>query len=167
VNRRSAAVETHQLALTGFPPIVPANQTSKATCQTRDAIDQPHDSLVMIRRDFKLSRSPAQVRRILDADFKSAAAIEDHRRPFTGASRSLRAFGGALAHQRCWLTPKMPRPARLPEGSMCGSTSRSHPIRLPPKRARVLQQRAHLAEKGCFPMSSQDNQLVRLFHVEP
>jgi hypothetical protein len=39
VKGRSAAVETHLLALTEVPPIVPANQTGKVT-------DQPHDSLV-------------------------------------------------------------------------------------------------------------------------
>jgi hypothetical protein len=38
VNGRSAAVETHPLARTDVPPIVPANQTGKVT-------DQPHDSL--------------------------------------------------------------------------------------------------------------------------
>ena len=51
----SAAVETHRLTLTGIPPIVPANQTGKATGQpqTREAIDQPHDGLVMIRGDYR------------------------------------------------------------------------------------------------------------------
>ena len=50
---RSTAVETHRLALTDVPPIVPANQTGKATSQpqTREPIDQPHDGLVMIRRE--------------------------------------------------------------------------------------------------------------------
>jgi hypothetical protein len=38
VNVRSAAVEAHQVAFAGVPPIVPPNQTG-------DAIDQPNDRL--------------------------------------------------------------------------------------------------------------------------
>jgi hypothetical protein len=41
---RSAAVEAHQVAFAGVPPIVPLNQAG-------EAIDQPHDGLQVIRGD--------------------------------------------------------------------------------------------------------------------
>jgi hypothetical protein len=44
VNARSTAVEAHQVAFAGIPPIMAPNQTGQA-------IDQPHDGLPMIRGD--------------------------------------------------------------------------------------------------------------------